>query len=121
VKPSTAKAKGRDTENKACAWLNTYGLLTERRRLNGNEDEGDIAGWPGVCVEVKSAAHIDIPRWLRELTVEMRHANAATGFVLARPKGQPHPENWWAILPTPVLMELMRAAGWLPTSKENAA
>ena len=116
MKPSTAKAKGTATETTFVNYLQViWGLWNvERRRLKGSADEGDIAGWPGVCVEVKSGARLDIAGWLSELAVEVENAHARTGFVAVRPKGHPNPTDWFAVLPLPVLLELMRGAGWMP-------
>jgi hypothetical protein len=56
VKPGTAKAKGRDTENSCVEYLKAWGVLhAERRRLTGSKDCGDITGWPGVCVLIREA------------------------------------------------------------------
>ena len=123
MKPATAKAKGRDTENLFVGYARKVFGLTglERRRLMGSADQGDVTGWPGVCVEIKSGARIDIPGWLAELSAEIRNANAVTGFVAVRPKGKPAPENWYAVLPLPDLMQLMADAGWMPDTKETAA
>lgn len=112
MKPSTAKAKGRDTENLFVDYAHMWGVLhAERRRLTGANDCGDIAGWPGVCVEVKSGTRLDIAGWLHELEREIVNSGADTGFVAVRPKGQPHPSKWFAVLPLPVLMRLMLDAG----------
>ena len=118
MKPATAKAKGRDTENRAVEWLRENGWpYAERRRLTGQDDQGDIAGMPGICVEVKSAAAWTPMRWLAELEVEVANAGAEVGFVLARPKGRPNPDDW-AVITTPAqIVELLTAAGW--TAPEN--
>lgn len=116
MNPSTAKAKGRETEQlfvNACRyqWHLPY---VERRRLTGVEDQGDIAGWPGVCVEIKSGARIALAGWLDELRAETLHARASTGFVAIRPKGHPDPSAWYAALPLPWLMHLLGKAGYIP-------
>ena len=114
MKPATAKAKGRQTESMLVDWLRANGVPhAERRRLTGAHDQGDITGWPGVCVEVKSGARLDIAGWIDELAAEIRHAQAETGFVAVRPRGRPAVDDWWAVLPLPALVELMRQAGWM--------
>ena len=114
MKPGVAKAKGRETENMFVRYLIEEGLPhAERRRLNGSLDEGDVTGWPGVCVEIKSGASLNLPKWLSELETEMVNSRSTTGFVAVRPKGKPDPVDWFAILPMPVLMDLMRDAGWI--------
>ena len=116
MKPGTAKVKGRDTENLFVEYLRNDWLLVnvERRRLMGVRDEGDITGWPGVCVEVKSGATVTIASWLKELAAEMTNSHADAGFVAVRPKGKPDPKDWYVVLPLPELLRLMAKAGWMP-------
>ena len=112
MKPSTAKTKGRETENAFVAFLRSHGIEhAERRRLTGSADQGDITGWPGVCVEIKSGATLAIPKWLAELDAETRNAHADIGFVAVRPKGKPDPKDWFVILRPESLMDLMAEAG----------
>lgn len=109
MKPATAKAKGRATEQMLCDWLVANGVPgAERRRLAGIEDRGDVAGWPQVCIEVKSGAKIDLAGFLAELSREQRNAGAAYGFVAIRPKGKPRVDDWYAVLPLPALVELIQ-------------
>ena len=120
MKPGTAKAKGRETENLFVSWVNDHGVPhAERRRLNGSSDKGDVGGWPGVCVEIKSGAKLDIAGWLGELAVEKRHAAADVGFVAVRPKGRPDPDDWFVVMPLPELMDLLGAAGWAVTGRRE--
>lgn len=120
MKPSTAKAKGRETENMFVAWLHAFGVkAAERRRLNGVLDKGDIAGWydnsgeRSVCIEVKSGAQLSLPKWISELRAEMLNSKADAGFIAIRPKGKPDVQDWFAVLPMPEMMQLMYEAGYL--------
>lgn len=121
MKTSTAKAKGRETENILVRALrNDYGLSNvERRRLQGVLDKGDICGWvkhdgtDEVVSEVKSGAVFKVPQWLRELKEEVKNAKASIGFLAIRLKGQPKIEDWVVMMPFPEFMELMRRAGYL--------
>lgn len=113
MKPATAKAKGAATEAAVVAWMQANGApYVERRHLNGSHDRGDITGLPGVVVEVKSGARLDIAGWLEELAVEMRNADAVQGAVTVRPKGKPNPQDWFAVLPLPLWWQLLKDAGW---------
>ena len=113
MKPSTAKAKGRETEQAFVDWLKRHGVPhAERRRLEGVDDRGDIAGLPGVVLEVKSGARLDLPGWLRELEREMANDQADMGAVIIRPKGQPDPDDWVVAMPVGLWWELMREAGY---------
>lgn len=116
MNPRQAKTKGRETEQMLVDHLRRNWALVnvERRRLTGRDDQGDIAGWLGVCVEVKSGARIDIAGWLDELAAEIRNAHAEVGFVAVRPRGKPDPADWYALLPLDALLELLREVGWIP-------
>lgn len=112
MKPGTAKAKGRETENQAVGWLRERGWSeAERRRLQGSFDQGDVAGCPGLCIEVKSAATWKPVQWLRETTVETVNARADIGFVMARPKGGTNVEDWVVLMTPATLMQLLTEAG----------
>lgn len=122
MKPSTAKAKGAATEQMFVDWMKLNGAPNvERRHLSGQYDKGDIAGWvhgdgtKSVCVEVKSGASLKIPEWIGELVAEIENSNSDTGFIAIRPKGKPKVEDWFAVVPIPILIELLKEAGFLPT------
>jgi hypothetical protein len=119
AKPSTAKAKGATTETLFVAWLRQWAPYVERRHLNGAHDRGDIAGLPGVVIEVKSGARIDLAGWMTELEAEVANDLAGLGVLVIRPKGRPHPDDWWAVVSTSHLIDLLRGAGWLPDRKDR--
>lgn len=117
MKPGTAKQKGAATESFAVEWLRRNGApYAERRHLHGSADQGDIAGIPNVCIEVKSAARWTPKQWVAELEVEMVNSEASTGAVLARPKGVPDPDGWIVMMPMEVWRRLMVTAGYLQES-----
>ncbi len=124
MKPGTAKAKGRQTENILVEWLRLHGVpYAERRRLAGAADQGDVTGWPGVCIEIKSGARLAISTWLKELKSEKLNSKANIGFIAVRPKGLPDPDDWFVVLPLPELMDLFNQAGWtskIVDSKNNS-
>lgn len=113
--PATAKAKGRETENTFVGYLKRWVPAAERRRLCGVLDRGDVTGMAGWVWEVKSGARVNIAGWLAELRAEMRNDGSTAGAVVVRPKGSPQPEDWYAVLPLPVLMRLLEQSGWVPT------
>lgn len=115
MKPGTAKAKGRETENQAVRWLIEHGWVnTERRRLQGCEDQGDISGVPDMCIEVKSAAAWKPVQWLRETTIETVNARAGLGFCMARPKGGTNVDDWVILMTPATLLQLLAEAGRTP-------
>lgn len=112
--PGTAKRKGAATEQMFVDYLKQWNPNVERRHLAGTHDRGDITGIPGVVFEVKSGAKLAISTWLDELEVEVTNDGATHGAVVVRPKGKPAVEDWFAVLPLPTLVALLREAGWLP-------
>lgn len=121
MKPATAKVKGRETENLFVGYLRRWVPHAERRRLTGTHDRGDIAGTPGICWEIKSGARLDLAGWLHELAAEVDNDQADHGILVIRPKGQPNPENWWAVLTLPDLISLLVEAEWLRDPTPDAA
>lgn len=78
--PQQSKRIGLKGENVFTAGAQRYlRRKLERRRLAGANDQGDIAGWEGVCVEVKAGRQWNVPQWLRELAVEKSNARADLG------------------------------------------
>lgn len=113
--PGTAKAKGRATENQAVEWLRSKGWVNaERRRLAGTSDLGDIAGIPGMVIEVKSAAQWQPTKWLAECEVERDNAQAELAFVMARPKGGTNVDDWVIMMTPAQLLDLLEQTGWVP-------
>jgi hypothetical protein len=111
VKPSTARRKGSQTEALLVSFLRANGYPhAERRHLNGSHDLGDVVGIPGVCLEVKSGARLDLSGWLAELEVEQEHADAHIGAVVVRPKGRPDPADWFAVITTSQLLDFLDIA-----------
>jgi len=111
---TAAKAKGTTAETAVALYLNTKGWQAERRALSGAKDKGDITGVPGVVFEVKSAARLCIPEWLRELDAEVANAHADTGLLVVKPKGVGFTRvgQWWAVQPLSDACQLLRDAGY---------
>lgn len=113
MRPATAKRKGATTEQMWVEYLQQMGWPhAERRHLSGTADRGDIAGCPGVTVEVKSGAKMAVGQWMSELEVEMANDRTAVGYVAVRPRLKPSPDSWWCVVPAPVLLRLLKDAGW---------
>ena len=98
-----AKAVGRDAENKVVEWLKeVLGFANvERRRLSGVEDCGDIAGCPGLVVEVKGGRQMTWPKFIAELEAEIENANKRfpgdphNGFVVKKKMGTTDVDDWY--------------------------
>ena len=68
---SAAKAKGTAAETAVVRFLQANGYPhAERRALAGAQDRGDVAGIPGLVIEVKAAARMELAAWLDEANAE---------------------------------------------------
>lgn len=97
---SKAKQKGTSAETALVKYLLENGYENvERRALTGKKDRGDIAGIPGVVIEVKAGARLEIPAWLRELEIEIANDEARAGYLVIKPKGigSKNVGSWWVV------------------------
>lgn len=80
---SKSKAKGTAWERRVVDYLATHGFpWAERRALEGTNDRGDVAGIPGVVLELKNAKRVELAAWMDEMIVEKRNARASIGAVV---------------------------------------
>ena len=109
---SAAKRKGtQGGEIPAVNWLKENGFPYADRRLAGATlDKGDISGIPGVTIEIKNHAKMDLAGWIEELKVEMANDKAWTGVVWHKRKGKSSPGDWYATLPGSVYIDLLKKA-----------
>ena len=81
--PKYNKAKGAAFEIDVMKWFRGFGVLAERLRLAGKDDEGDL-----VCVisgktyilELKNRATLSLPEFWREAQVEALNYSKARGL-----------------------------------------
>ena len=110
---SKQKQKGTAAETAVVNWLKSQGRKhVERRTLNGSSDRGDIAGLPGVVIEVKNHKTMKLSEWLSELEVEMHNDKADTGVVIHKKSGTTNVGNWYATMPVAVWFDLIEEAGY---------
>ena len=108
---SKSKQKGTAAETAVVNWLVSKGRKhVERRSLNGVNDRGDIAGVPGVVLEVKNCAKMELSAWLKELEVEMINDQGWTGVVLHKKKGTKDVNEWYCTMPAKVWLDLIKQA-----------
>lgn len=86
-----SKAKGTKAESDVVRYLQQWWPAAERRALSGNKDKGDVAGIPGVVVEVKAAQTQLLPKWRRETWAEMENAGAAHCILVVK---RPYKPVW---------------------------
>ena len=110
---SKSKQKGTAAETAVVNYLKSKGRKhVERRSLSGSSDRGDIAGVPGVVIEVKNHARMELSQWLSELEVEMANDKADTGVVIHKKKGTTDVGQWYATMPVDVWYDLAKEAGY---------
>lgn len=84
----------------------------ERRRLNGIQDRGDIAGVPGVCIEAKNTRDYDPCGALDEAHAETVHAGADVGVAWIKRKRRTTAEDGLVVMDGSTFMALLKEAGW---------
>lgn len=102
------KRRGTAAETAVVRYLQAHGYPhAERRALRGRADCGDVAGIPGVAVEVKDCAKVDLAGWLDEARREAVNARAGIGVVVRRRRGRPDVGEWFAVLSVADLLRLL--------------
>jgi Holliday junction resolvase len=97
-----SKAKGTTAEREVVRYLQNWWPAAERRALSGNKDKGDVAGIPGVVVEVKAAKAQQLAAWKRETLTEQDNAGA-TRCMLVVKRPYKAVQQWDAYIPVPQL------------------
>jgi hypothetical protein len=114
---SKSRAKGTAWESTIVDYLRANGAPhAERRALGGVKDRGDVAGLPGVVVEAKSAARIDLSGWLTEAEAERANDHADLAVVWIKRRGKTSPGQAYAVLTGEALVGLLKAAGYIADS-----
>lgn len=74
----------------------------ERRALAGSQDRGDIAGIPGVVIEVKNAARTELAAWLdeanREGDFDSLNWDGDLPVVWHKRRGKGSPGEWYVTM-----------------------
>jgi hypothetical protein len=112
---SAARKKGTAAETTVVDHLRAAGWPhAERRALNSSKDRGDVAGIPGVVLEVKSGARLALPEWLRETEIERANDGATYGLLVIKPKGvgATKVDQWPVVLPLAAMVRLLKEAGY---------
>ena len=111
---SASKRKGTSWESAIVDYLRASGVPhAERRALNGAKDRGDIAGLPGVVVEAKSAAQVQLAGWLEEAKTERDNDGAEVGVVWFKRRGKGSPGDGYVLMDGATLVDLLKAAGYI--------
>jgi hypothetical protein len=113
---SAAKKKGTAAETAVVQYLRAVGFIqTERRTLGGTQDRGDIAGLPGVVIEVKNCARQELPAWVAEAELERDNDNASLGVVWHKRRGKANPADWFVTMSGAQFAALLHELQGLPS------
>lgn len=94
-----SKARGTDTETKVVRYLIENGFSkAERRALRGADDQGDVTGIEGVCIEVKGDRSNKVSAWKAETVKEAENARVGMYLLVVRVDYKPV-ERWEAHFP----------------------
>ncbi|MEW2498390.1 hypothetical protein AB0942_33390 [Streptomyces nodosus] len=94
-----SKARGTQTETAVVRYLLANGFpKAERRALKGADDQGDVTGIEGVCIEVKGDRSNKVSAWKAETVKEAANAGAGMYLLVVRVDYKPV-ERWEAHIP----------------------
>lgn len=96
---SAAKSRGTRAETAVVHTLRAEGFVhAERRALNGNQDRCDIAGIPGLVIEVKNQARLALSEWVAEMETGRDRDGARYGAVWHKRRGRADPRDWYVTM-----------------------
>lgn len=94
-----SKTRGTATETMVVRYLLENGFpKAERRALKGVDDQGDVTGIEGVCIEVKGDRSNKISAWKAETVKEAQNAGVGMYLLVVRVDYKPV-ERWEAHVP----------------------
>lgn len=109
---NSSKARGTAWESAIVTFLGEHWPHVERRTLSGAKDRGDIAGLPGVVIEAKSAARIQLSEWAKETAAEVGNANARIGVTWIKRRGKSSAADGFVIMDGRTFAYLLKESGW---------
>jgi hypothetical protein len=107
-----SKARGTAWESAIVAYLAELWPYVERRTQSGAKDRGDIAGLPGVVIEAKSAARMELSEWAKETAAEVSNAKARIGVTWIKRRGKTSAADGFVIMDGRTFAYLLKEAGW---------
>lgn len=108
--------KGPLFEAQVVGFLQEHGFpFAERRVMGGSRDRGDVAGIPGVCLEIKNQAKQTLAEWLDEAIAEAAHSGRGVErlelpIVIHKRRGRGSAGDSYATMDVWTLVELLK--GW---------
>jgi hypothetical protein len=108
-----SKAKGTSAESAVIAFLHDNGFPhAERRALRGAHDRGDVAGIPGIAIEIKNCARTELAAWLDEAATERGNAGADLGVVWHKRRGRANAGAWFVTMDGATFARILTQLGY---------
>lgn len=108
------KQRGTAWETTIVQYLRMHGIQAERRALGGANDRGDIAGIPGLVIEAKNAARLDLAGWVDEAEKERVNDNADIAVVWVKRRGKTSAAHGYVVMDGLTLVHLLTSGGYIP-------
>lgn len=106
---SASKRKGTKAESDVVAFLHAEGFTqVERRASSGAKDRGDIAGIPGVVIEVKNTQRVELAAHLDEAKTERDNDGAEIAALWHKRRGKGSPADWFVTVDGATFALLLR-------------
>jgi hypothetical protein len=103
-----SKVRGTRAETAVVTYLREHGYPhAERRALNGAKDRGDIAGLPGIVVEVKDHGAPRLGTWIDEAKTERDNDGARLGVCLHKRRGKGDVGDWFISMDVRTFLALL--------------
>ncbi|MGM9380310.1 hypothetical protein [Streptomyces antibioticus] len=119
---SASKKKGTAAETAVVRFLRAVGFTyAERRSLNGTQDRGDIAGLPGIVIEVKNCSRQELAAWVEEAEREGDRDGASLGVVWHKRRGKADPRDWFVTMSGLMFAHLLREYMEMPPLPDEEA
>lgn len=97
-------------------WVRAQGAPYAEKRIAGARlDRGDVAGIPGVVIEVKCPGPgqpTELGPWIDEAIVERDNDAAAVALLVVKRRNRGSPADWYWITDGTTMAKLLRDAGW---------
>ena len=103
--------KGPLAEAQIVAYLRENGYPhAERRVMGGVNDRGDVAGVPGVVIEIKNQAEMKLAAWVDEALREAVPicGSPQMGVVWHKRRGQSSPGEWYVTMRGSTFVEMLK-------------
>lgn len=107
-----SRRKGSTAERAVVNYLRGHGFPNAERRGTGlpGADVADLG--PGLELEIKNHARIELAAWVDQLVDAMDDTDADMGAVIVKRRGTTDVADWYGVLPLHLLIDLLRAAGY---------